>query len=492
MKLFGTTISLPVTPIPADSRQKPDPIPACDNEKRVCRQETHKQPEASVPGVKEEPAGPNCSSGVKSGKDENQTSIEDNRSAVDPNLEEEQMETDAASGEQKVLKKIDKIIPCPRCNSMDTKFCYYNNYNVNQPRHFCRSCHRYWTAGGAMRNVPVGAGRRKNKHLVPHYHRIVMPSDGMPAAHVEVPHLASHQVLPCRLSDAPVPSKGNGTVLNFGPDVSLYEPIGAVLNLGDEKKKIEQGSVSCVGNGDEPSCGSTVTASSCLENELPKMGGWMEQEACCSGYPPLHLQYYPGQPWSYPWSSGWNNVAAMTPGRWSSELVYEPENGNSGLVQWNSSPMVAAPPFCAPSIPFPFLPTSYWGSMPGGAGRSWDVPWGPSKCSRPLSSSTSNSVCSGNGSPTLGKHSRDETLKDEEKTEVSAGSQDAENYDPDESAKSFIWAAALGTKLEPATQGIYEAFHPKMEAKGHILNEKQVLQANPAALARSQMFQERM
>ncbi|KAK9014287.1 hypothetical protein V6N11_005450 [Hibiscus sabdariffa] len=60
-------------------------------------------------------------------------------------------------------KRPDKIIPCPRCNSMDTKFCYFNNYNVNQPRHFCKGCQRYWTAGGALRNVPVGAGRRKVK-----------------------------------------------------------------------------------------------------------------------------------------------------------------------------------------------------------------------------------------------------------------------------------------------------------------------------------------
>uniref|UniRef100_A0A7N0U2E3 Dof-type domain-containing protein n=1 Tax=Kalanchoe fedtschenkoi TaxID=63787 RepID=A0A7N0U2E3_KALFE len=57
----------------------------------------------------------------------------------------------------------EKIIPCPRCKSTETKFCYFNNYNVNQPRHFCRGCQRYWTAGGALRNVPVGAGRRKAK-----------------------------------------------------------------------------------------------------------------------------------------------------------------------------------------------------------------------------------------------------------------------------------------------------------------------------------------
>ena len=61
-------------------------------------------------------------------------------------------------------KQPDKILPCPRCNSLDTKFCYYNNYNVNQPRHFCKNCQRYWTAGGTLRNVAVGAGRRKRKH----------------------------------------------------------------------------------------------------------------------------------------------------------------------------------------------------------------------------------------------------------------------------------------------------------------------------------------
>lgn len=62
-----------------------------------------------------------------------------------------------------IKNRPDKIIPCPRCKSMETKFCYFNNYNVNQPRHFCKGCQRYWTAGGALRNVPVGAGRRKNK-----------------------------------------------------------------------------------------------------------------------------------------------------------------------------------------------------------------------------------------------------------------------------------------------------------------------------------------
>lgn len=52
-------------------------------------------------------------------------------------------------------------LPCPRCDSTNTKFCYYNNYNLSQPRHFCKSCRRYWTRGGTLRNVPVGGGTRK-------------------------------------------------------------------------------------------------------------------------------------------------------------------------------------------------------------------------------------------------------------------------------------------------------------------------------------------
>ncbi|KAH0700522.1 hypothetical protein KY285_014764 [Solanum tuberosum] len=54
---------------------------------------------------------------------------------------------------------------CPRCDSPNTKFCYYNNYNLTQPRHFCKTCRRYWTKGGALRNVPIGGGCRKNKTI---------------------------------------------------------------------------------------------------------------------------------------------------------------------------------------------------------------------------------------------------------------------------------------------------------------------------------------
>ncbi|AQK79395.1 dof zinc finger protein DOF3.6-like [Zea mays] len=53
-------------------------------------------------------------------------------------------------------------LKCPRCDSTNTKFCYFNNYSLTQPRHFCRACRRYWTRGGALRNVPVGGGYRRH------------------------------------------------------------------------------------------------------------------------------------------------------------------------------------------------------------------------------------------------------------------------------------------------------------------------------------------
>ncbi|KAF5204102.1 Dof zinc finger protein like [Thalictrum thalictroides] len=53
--------------------------------------------------------------------------------------------------------------PCPRCESHDTKFCYFNNYNSAQPRYFCKTCKRYWTQGGTLRDVPVGGSTRRER-----------------------------------------------------------------------------------------------------------------------------------------------------------------------------------------------------------------------------------------------------------------------------------------------------------------------------------------
>ncbi|CAH2069282.1 unnamed protein product [Thlaspi arvense] len=66
---------------------------------------------------------------------------------------------------------------CPRCNSSNTKFCYYNNYSLAQPRYLCKSCRRYWTEGGSLRNVPVGGGSRKNKKLP-----LLLPNSSSPSS----------------------------------------------------------------------------------------------------------------------------------------------------------------------------------------------------------------------------------------------------------------------------------------------------------------------
>uniref|UniRef100_A0A803M3D6 Dof zinc finger protein n=1 Tax=Chenopodium quinoa TaxID=63459 RepID=A0A803M3D6_CHEQI len=71
--------------------------------------------------------------------------------------------TAVVGDQRKARPQKDQNINCPRCNSTNTKFCYYNNYSLTQPRYFCKTCRRYWTQGGSLRNVPVGGGSRKNK-----------------------------------------------------------------------------------------------------------------------------------------------------------------------------------------------------------------------------------------------------------------------------------------------------------------------------------------
>ncbi|KAK7861428.1 dof zinc finger protein dof4.6 [Quercus suber] len=69
-----------------------------------------------------------------------------------------------ASLERKARPQKEQALNCPRCNSTN-KFCYYNNYSLTQPRYFCKTCRRYWTEGGSLRNIRVGGGSRKKKSL---------------------------------------------------------------------------------------------------------------------------------------------------------------------------------------------------------------------------------------------------------------------------------------------------------------------------------------
>mmetsp|Transcript_4088 Transcript_4088/g.14632 ORF Transcript_4088/g.14632 Transcript_4088/m.14632 type:complete len:745 (-) Transcript_4088:228-2462(-) len=112
------------------------------------------------------------SSSGSTGSAEKLTKQDKNEFAREPNTEEERARNkneEEQQGRQNTdrtekVPRPSKVASCPRCHSLNTKFCYYNNYNVNQPRHFCKACQRYWTEGGTLRNVPVGAGRRRNKN----------------------------------------------------------------------------------------------------------------------------------------------------------------------------------------------------------------------------------------------------------------------------------------------------------------------------------------
>ncbi|CAN4089639.1 unnamed protein product [Withania somnifera] len=54
--------------------------------------------------------------------------------------------------ERGVWKSNVELAPrCPRCGSTNTKFCYYNNYGLTQPRYFCKGCRRYWTKAKSRR-----------------------------------------------------------------------------------------------------------------------------------------------------------------------------------------------------------------------------------------------------------------------------------------------------------------------------------------------------
>ncbi|KAI3455537.1 hypothetical protein Pfo_012200 [Paulownia fortunei] len=121
-------------------------------------------------------------------------------------------------------------LKCPRCDSPNTKFCYYNNYNLSQPRHFCKSCRRYWTKGGALRNIPVGGGSRKNAKRSSSASSTSSAAAKRPAAAVSVP--ASNNKNDSKSDNGEMtetlPLKGENFVGQFG---NLLEASGSFSSL---------------------------------------------------------------------------------------------------------------------------------------------------------------------------------------------------------------------------------------------------------------------
>ncbi|KAJ8464970.1 hypothetical protein OPV22_027522 [Ensete ventricosum] len=493
--LFGNTIPVATdAPAAADGKEAEAEVEEADAEPVVFRVEGQEDASKEVTNVEvndisaaapaeENEGAPISSSGLTSSNEEDgKTSIADEKKAVKNTVEDTRTEADC-SGPEKVLKKPDKILPCPRCNSMDTKFCYYNNYNVSQPRHFCKNCQRYWTAGGTMRNVPVGAGRRKSKHLASQGHNLVTPSNGLQSAQPDTLDLTHQQPLPCVPVTPSQPLIGNGTIHKFGQEVPLCEPMASVLNIREQGGHADSGSTICQESREEPSGAASAAASNILENGSAENAIHKElsdMRVYRNGLAPLtHLHCYPGASWSYPWRPAWNNVAAMEAGRCSSENPCRPGNGYSNPIPLSPSTMMAA------TLPFFLMPTPFWGFTTWSNGM-WNIPLvGSNSGFISSSSSSSSSCCSGNDSRMLGKHPRDATSQSEEKMEKSLWVPKTLRIDdPEEAAKSSIWAA-LGIK--PGIGGIFQS---KADNKAHKSDVAHVLHANPAALSRSLSFQE--
>ncbi|KAL3640166.1 hypothetical protein CASFOL_015134 [Castilleja foliolosa] len=237
IKLFGKTIELPETRVEAAEISEPA-AQSCDaakenssNQIPSCSSDYSMLEDNNLNG---EDAEDRDSQQSQSGWKQDDTNDENDPDHPSPpnQLKDSNAppQEDPSEPQDKTLKKPDKIIPCPRCNSMDTKFCYFNNYNVKQPRHFCRNCQRYWTAGGTIRNVPVGAGRRKNKNI-----------------------LSCSQFRPLEISDTARAMNPNCTLLAFNSETTpLCE---SMVNIADQTIRSREM------NRDDRSSGSLVSSS---------------------------------------------------------------------------------------------------------------------------------------------------------------------------------------------------------------------------------------
>ncbi|KAG8088274.1 hypothetical protein GUJ93_ZPchr0010g7673 [Zizania palustris] len=338
---------------------------------------------------------------------------------------------DAASQREK-LKKPDKILPCPRCSSMDTKFCYFNNYNVNQPRHFCKNCQRYWTAGGAMRNVPVGAGRRKNKNAAAaHFLERVRAAAAMPGA-----------------GDAVVNT--NGRVLSFGHDAPA-----AVLDLAGQMAHLKERLIVPAGRANNPSAGSCSEVSSNTDDRNPSSTA----EKSANG---VQLQQHP----SMDGGAIWPYSCAPSPAYFTSGIAI---------------PVYPAAP-------------AYWGCMvPGAWSLPWLVQPQSQALSSPTRAPPASS---GPNSSTLGKHPRegaDEGRDGHGNGKVTIRIDNADEVARSSIRSLFGFKgdneeADTGVRHKLAT--VFEPKRDAKTAKHTMITSSPLLHANPVALTRSATFQE--
>ncbi|XP_072952610.1 cyclic dof factor 1-like [Typha angustifolia] len=449
IKLFGRTIPLPaseetilVEESSPESKIKDDSKDNSDDQiVAPITTSSMNQAQQSPPTDHQEPPSLTTSTGSEA---EKKLSSDEQETPPSNGMKPEEQQNESSNSTERALKKPDKILPCPRCSSLDTKFCYFNNYNVNQPRHFCKNCQRYWTAGGSMRNVPVGAGRRKSKSSSVYRHLTVSDA-AIHGAHSEILEGSQNS-----------PVTPNGTVLSFGSDAPLCESMASVLNLAEKTvKNCKRNGFHQTENCDENSCATSVTASNTTSDNGNAATRQESVIPNCQGFTP-QFPYANGSPWPYPWNT----------------------------------PVPTA--FSPSGFPFPIYPAiGYWGcTIPG----NWNMPW-----LSPIVSANNGFSGPGPSSPTLGKHSREGDAIEGEGAKQSSHERclwipkTLRIDDPEEAAKSSIWAT-MGFKNDMSDaftgNGLFKPFGTKADIKNSNLEASQRMHVNPAALSRSLNFQE--
>ncbi|XP_024392475.1 uncharacterized protein [Physcomitrium patens] len=330
------------------------------------------------------------------------------------------------------LKKPDKLAPCPRCDSLDTKFCYYNNYNANQPRHFCKNCQRYWTAGGTLRNVPVGAGRRKTKHGNSHVRHGGLLD--IPAARQDSdmalsrPCLSRGASVPDQVSPLPASSSSSPSTITSLPssqDRSSSDAVTQTCSMRPaeavRKHHIPEPQVNVSGDsgnrllkaehgggcepvlaGEAENCAEACTSSlpgspqvdAALASQevqsmlrgppttlIPVCGGIVRPVGILDGSvwtaAPTPFGLFNGS-WPYGYNVGWSGPAPGAPGAPTC-----PPGGTlvscQPAVAWSAPPNGLWSNVCWGSTLIPGMPAGLPGPswMSPGWGAGWPMPWGP-------------------------------------------------------------------------------------------------------------------
>ncbi|GLT38909.1 hypothetical protein SLA2020_131250 [Shorea laevis] len=214
-------------------------------------------------------------------------------------------------------------LKCPRCESQNTKFCYFNNYSLSQPRHFCKTCRRYWTRGGALRNVPVGGGCRRNKRSKGSSSKSPASSDRQTAS-----------------GSSGTISSGSTDILGIGPQVPqlrFMAPLHHLTEYGTGDMALNYGGISApnlgandlnfqIGSALAPGAAGTVVGGSSLLSGLDQ---WRLQQAPQFPFLGGGLDSSSGL---YPFEG-----ASVEPSGYGASQMIRPKLSNSGMATQVSS-----------------------------------------------------------------------------------------------------------------------------------------------------------